>query len=556
LSILGVLCAYRFYDYRTTGFFVSDEYGYYFDAIHGAVYADRWFVGWTNILLFKALGITSVDAFSYLLPFYLFFWTAVTFIVFYKLLRLLDFNESTIALSLLSCFVLISFILLSLGFLTEPVGLCMAMLGVYSLARFLRSDSAAGLVGSSLLAGCFFGFAAGTREPYNAFLVAGGLIVVAIAFARRKKGIRTRRFGSRSVLSVSVLAFVIPSLFFLFVPTQAYSQQVVPISGDIFQSVTSNPLTSGGGAVTTTTRTITNTITVNGTVTTTTTVTTSASTVPFYRQFVLTNTLLIFLGGLVLGWGPICFTLGLLGFLILIQKTVRRRDAATSLMLFTSITALGSYFVVSFIYAPDPYYFSFQNYSTVIRFSDTALPAYFLLAPVVVSAIVKRRRYVAGFGLVVVLFLVAAMPVYQTYALSNLSITNGNPFSLGYRTPAAQVRDYINAHDGDGPFYIIGAPFGWSFTPGLQDLHSTYFYPQLAYVNFTQNRWTDFYICTGSDLASIDSQPQYAIELTKEAGGIPFNYTFTPQYHVVSDQIVIQGAGYWLIHVAVTWPAP
>jgi hypothetical protein len=555
LSVLGVLCAYRFYDFWTTGFFVSDEYGYYFDAIHGAVYADRWFVGWINIFLFKALGINNVDAFSYLLPFYLFFWTAVTFIIFYKLLRILEFNELTILLSLLSCFVLISFILLSMGFLTEPVGLCMAMLGIYSLAKFLKSGSAAGLVSHSLLAGCFFGFAAGTREPYNAFLVAGGLIVAAIAVARRKEEIRVRRFRTKAVLLVSVLTFVIPSLFFLFVPTQAYSQQVVPISGDIFQSVTSNPLTSGGGVVSTTTGTLTTTITVNGTVTTTTTVTTStlASTIPFYRQFVLTNTLLIFLGGLVLGWGPICFALGLIGFLILIQRAVRRRDATISLMLFTSITALGSYFVVSFIYAPDPYYFSFQNYSTVIRFSDTALPAYFLLAPVVISAIAKRRRYVAGLGVVVAIFLVAAVPVYQTYALSNLAITTGNPFSLDYRTPAAQVRDYVNANPGGAPFYIIGGPFGWSFTPGLQDLHSTYFYPQLSYADFTKNRWTDFYISTASDTNSIASQPQYAIDLIKQAGGIPFSYGFTPPYQVVSDQIVFQNSGDWFIHIQLVW---
>src|SRR5579859_8082336 len=81
LGALAVLCAYRFYDYWTTGFFVSDEYGYFYDAVHGAIYSDRWFFGWVNIIIFKAFGIASVDAYSYLLPFYLFFWTAITLIV-------------------------------------------------------------------------------------------------------------------------------------------------------------------------------------------------------------------------------------------------------------------------------------------------------------------------------------------------------------------------------------------------------------------------------------------------------------------------------------------
>jgi len=437
----------------------------------------------------------------------------------------------------------------------------MAMSGIYFLARFLRSKTASGLIAFPLLAGCFFGFAAGTREPYNAFLVGGGLVVSAVAFARRRESIPAGRFNFRIVLIFSVVAFVIPGMFFLFVPTHAYSQQVAPISGDIIHSIGSNPLTSGGGAsasTTTITRAFTNTFTSNGTVTTSTTLITSTSVsgVPFYRQFVLSNTVLIFLGGLILGWGPICFAFGLAGFAILIKMAARHRDMTTSLILLTSLTALGSYFVVSFVYALDPYYFSFQNYSTIIRFSDTALPAYFLLAPLAMRAIAKRRRFVAGVGVGTLIFLVAAVPVYQTYALSNLSIASGNPFSLDYRTPAAQVRDYINAHPEDAPFYVVGAPFGWSFTPGIQDLSSTRFYPQLPFLNFTQNRWTSFFICTGSDIGSINSQPQYVAELTKLAGGIPLNHTFTPPYHVVSDNIVIRGDGYWLAHVQVSWPTP
>src|ERR1022692_3897125 len=65
LTILAVLCAYRFYNYWTTGFYVSDEFGYYYDAVHGAIYSDRWFFGWVNIILFKALGVTGADAFSF-----------------------------------------------------------------------------------------------------------------------------------------------------------------------------------------------------------------------------------------------------------------------------------------------------------------------------------------------------------------------------------------------------------------------------------------------------------------------------------------------------------
>jgi len=559
LAALGVLCAYRFYDFWTTGFFVSDEYGYFFDAVHGAVYSDRWFVGWLNIVLFKALGITSVDAFSYLLPFYLFFWAAITLVVFYKLMKLLEFDEATTALSLLSSFILISFVLLSLGFLTEPVGLCMAMSAIYFLARFLKSRSAAALVGFPLMAGCFFGFAAGTREPYNAFLLAGGLIVLAIAVARRKDDIRTRRFGPQAVLTFSVVAFVVPALFFLLVPTQAYSQQVLPISGQIFQSVASNPLTTGVGTVSTTTITSTVTGAVNGTVTVTTTVKTTTSTVPFYREFVLTNTLLIFFGGLALGWGPICFALGLAGFLILMRRAARHRDVTAGFMLFTSLTALASYLIVSFIFAPDPNYFSFQNYSTVIRFSDTALPAYFIMAPMALAIISRRRKRMLGLAAITVLVLLLLVPVYETYAASNISYTASNPFQLGYRTDAVLLRGYFASLPANQTVDMIGFPYGWTFTPGVQDLRSVHVYwvapnPVLPFVtleDFTSLRWTNLYVFVTSPSLYAQDAP-FVLQLLNSTAASSSTNAPLP-FTVVSTHPVFQGPDFKLYQVQVEW---
>ncbi len=568
LATLAVLCAYRFYSFWTTGFFVSDEFGYFFDAAHGAVYSDRWFFGWVNIFIFKALGITSVDAFSYLLPFYMFFWTAITLVVFHKLLRLLCFDEVISSLSLLSSFILISFVLLSLGFLTEPVGLSMAMVGVYCLARFLKSKGPIGLVWFSLLAACFFGFAAGTREPYNAFLIAGALIVAAIAVARRKESFRARRLGTRTLLFVAVFAFVVPAMFFLFVPTQAYTQQVAPISSSLIQSVASNPLTSGGaGAVVTSTvtATVTGTVTVNGTVThtttTTTTVTTSTSPYPFYKRFVLTNALLIFIGGIALGWGPICFAIGLAGFLILLRRTVRGRDLTTSFMLFTSVTALGSYFVVSFIYAPDPTYFSFQNYSTLIRFSDTALPAYFLLAPVVMALIAKSRRRMAGLAAVVIIFALVAVPVYQTYAISNLGYTTVSPFGLDYRSPAVQVRNYVNGHQTGSPFDVLGVPYGWYFTPGIGGLPGVHVYsatpehtlsPALNYSAFLAQRWTEFYVYSSSNFIYEQSTSPYLLQFIPGAPVPPTTNQTTP-FKIIDSTVVIRNPDWLLTKVDLSW---
>ena len=234
-------------------------------------------------------------------------------------------------------------------------------------------------------------------------------------------------------------------MFFLFVPTQAYAQQVAPISGQLFQSIVSNHPTSGGAVTTITTTTVINHTTTP--ITSTGTAATSAA--PFYRQYIWTNTLLIFFGGIVLGWGPICFAIALGGFVMLLQRSLRGGDITARFMLFTSVVALGSYFVVSFIFAPDPYYFSFQNYSTVIRFSDTALPGYFIAAPFFLSIVSRNRKRIFALLSVVVIFLLIAVPVYQTYAASNVNYTGSqNPFGAGYRTDAALMRDYFASAGG------------------------------------------------------------------------------------------------------------
>jgi hypothetical protein len=556
LSVLAVLCAYRFYDYWTTGFFVSDEFGYFFDAIHGGIYSDRWFVGWVNIFLFRALGITNVDAYSYLLPFYLFFWTAITFIVFYKLLKLLEFNELTTALSLLSCFALISFILLSMGFLTEPVGLCMAMCAVYFLARYMKSDSVRGSLIFPLLSGCFFGFAAGTREPYNAFLIGGIVIIIMLGLAKRRDGLRTRRLPPKALIAVSILVFVLPSLFFLVVPTQAYTQQVAPISTQLFQSIVSNPPTSGGVVTTITTTTVVN----HTTTTITTTQTTAPPAVPFYRQYVATNTLLIFFGGILLGWGPICVAIALGGFLILLQRSIRGKDITARFMLLTSVFALGSYFIVSFIYAPDPYYFSFQDYSTVIRFSDTALPAYFMAAPLFLAVVSKSRKRMLGLAAVVMVFLLVAVPVYEVYASSNFNYTTQNPFELGYRTDAALLRNYFAANDSNQAVDLVGVPYGWTFTPGVQDLHSVQAYaigqnpltPEIAYSNFTAMKWSVFYLYVNEPASAFPTENQFLVPFfnSTAASDVSPPYPFA----LVSSQPVLHGSDFTLYKVQLDWP--
>jgi len=48
LTVFAVLCLYRVYDLWTTGFFVSDEYGYIQNAIQGSIYGNSAFDAQTS----------------------------------------------------------------------------------------------------------------------------------------------------------------------------------------------------------------------------------------------------------------------------------------------------------------------------------------------------------------------------------------------------------------------------------------------------------------------------------------------------------------------------
>jgi hypothetical protein len=574
--LMAGLCVYRFLNYRTTGFIVPDEYGYYYTALNGTIYGDRWFFGGVNIVLFRIFRITTPDSFSYFLPFYLFLWSGMIILVFYSMMKLLGFSKNTIALSLLSSLVLISFVLLSLGFLTESLGLCMAMLGIYCLLRFAKSGTTTGRLLWPLFASLFLGFAGGTREPYVALEI-GGILLIALTAIRPPAAIPGRRFGAKGLALFSILLFVIPSGFLLYANT-ATTSQVAPLATGLVQSIFSNPVNTV--TATTSITTITNTVTKNATETvvqngqTTTTIVKSLSTVtstatsvltnaPFYGRSLLLNMLAIFVGGLFLGWGPIAFAIGLVGFVILFRRSLRGDRTALGLLAI-SLFALGSYFVVSYIFSPIPTYLTAANYSTIIRFSDTALPAFFLTAPFFFSIISKSRRRIVGLLTVVLITLLLLVPVYQGYALSNLGYTSVSPFGLDYRSPAVQVRDYVSSHQGGAPFQIIGVPYGWFFTPGISQFTSVEVYspsqaytlgfaaPVLNYTAFVSNHWTEFYICYSADLSCGGSSSSYVAMFLPGTPGQTRNQT-TP-FKILNSTAVISNPDFQLIKVDLSWP--
>lgn len=546
-AVLGGLSAYRSYDYRLTGFFVADEFGYAYDAIHGYTYGNRWFFGEMNSAIFHAFNVTTVDKYSLLLPFYLIFWSCLTLYTFYLILRTLDYDRMTIALSLFSSLFLISFVLLSLGFLTEPVGLALALLGSLFLVRFAKrkSDSRISLL-YPLAASLSYVAATYTREPYSIFLIAG--VVAVVVGARNAKGGSEGRRGNRMFTVASTIAFVVPSAIFLQYPNSDLSGSIAIVIAD-FANLFSHP--SGIQSPSTV----------------------IANSPMIYSSLPsrLLNTSKIFAFGLVLGWGPLLIGLFLLSFLLMLRGAPKL-NRENRVVLILSLLALASYLIVSYIFSPDPTFLSFQNYSTIIRFSDTALPAYFLVAPLGVSIIAGKKNYWRTMVAVLILFLLLAVPAYETYASSNLTHAGGNPFSLDYRTSAAQIRDYVLAHQSDAPFNIVGIPPGWIFTPGVEDLHQVQvfapapipitlshvglFYerlliPYLSYNEFIRERWTTFYVFGANITGAYDQNPGYAIQFINPNAHL--NATYSQSFVIVSRQIIMQSPNTVFVKIQLLW---
>jgi hypothetical protein len=574
------LCLYRFLSYVITGFFVSDEYGYFYNAANGTIYGDRWFFGWLNVILFDVFNIKSPDSFAYFLPFYLFVWGGLTIFVFYRLLKLLDFKKATVAISVVCSFVLVSFVLLSVGFLTEGVGLCMAMLGTYFLVRFLKSGTVSGRVASLLLGALFLGFAGGTREPYVAMEI-GAIALVLFAAVRHPMRLSGSRYGPRSIAALSILVFLVPTGLMLYANT-ATTSTVAPIAASFVESLFTNPANSVATATVSVTNTgvftqnvtQTQTIVQNSTTSTVTVTTQSVETttsvvakpqttyVPFYGKSLLLNTAAIFVGGIILGWGPIAFPIALIGFVILTKSSVRRDPIRLALLILV-ISALGSDLIVSYIFAPIPNYLTFQNYSTIIRFSGTALPAFFLSAPFFLDVVAKNKKRVVGLFAIIAVALLILVPVYQVYAISNLGYTTVSPFGLDYRSPAVQVRDYVNTHQADAPFEIIGVPYGWYFTPGIDGLRSVYVYspssghtlsPTLNYTAFLAQHWTEFYVYSSTDFIYEEANSPYVLQFIP---GAPVQSTTstnqTTPFTIVNSTVVIRNPDWLLTEVYLSW---
>lgn len=526
LVIFAGLCAFRAYHMYVTSFIVSDEYRYVRAAIGGQLVdptvGQRFFFTAINAIIFYALRIQTLDQFVILLPFYLFFWGGLTLILFYKLMKLLEFHPRSIALALPSAFVLVSFSLLALGFLTESVSLSLATLGVYLLLWYAKSGRFSAKSHMSLLAASLsFAAASFTRETYYIFLLGGIFVVILVVISKRKE-LRFNSSQNLGLLVVPILVFSVPSTIFSVYPNDFVGNSVtplvraaIPISNIVdfifpkpgvqpsaTQSITeSSSIVPGssttGGLLNSTTPSISTSTSLSSTLGSS---TTTEPTSTGIQRSVLLETVRLFVIGLALGWGPVSLFLGVAGAVLLFRRTFLRHQPLHLMVALLCLLSFASYFVLAYLAVngmfsnSDP--LSFQYYSTIIRFTDSAVPAYFLGAPFMIAFISTKKRYLYPLLAAILIFGATAVQVYPTYASSNLGLPS-NPFSLDFRSGGAIVRDYVLAHRSEAPFYIVGFwPETWNLTIGTSQVGDgiAYFFPSMNRSEFISHHWTTFYV--------------------------------------------------------------
>jgi len=435
------------------------------------------------------------------------------------------------------------------------MALAMAMLGIFFLLKYEKHDHK--LRRSFLypfLAALSFGAAEASREPYTIFVI-GGIATIAIIQTRVRGELADEPRSKRVVyVFLPILLFAVPGIILLYYP-QNFANFAFPTGESYFQefanfisppshgittvSISTTVTTSSGGnssttsSITTTpsTASLTTTSNTSSSVTVSTGQTVSAQIGPQVRFI---DTVTLFLRGLVLGWSPLLFGVAMFGLLPMI-RLMMRKQTTISVPAF-SLLALGSFFFVSYYFSNQAVYLTSSTYSTIIRYSHSALPAYFLLAPLTFSLLARKGRYLLAVALILFVVTVGAVPLYETYATSNLGISS-NVFSLDYRAPGVAIRDYVLQHPNE--VFNIMAPLAnfWFFAPGSDNLPSVHFFTYLNQSDFVNRHWETFYVY-GYDLSLIKQQAPYLLPLMiGESGNSASSLSY---FHLVNRQIVFQ----------------
>lgn len=418
------------------------------------------------------------------MPFYFIFWISIGILSAYGTMKLL-YDNQTITKTLLLSLTLPVFLLFSVAMLSELPAFALSMLGIYLTVWFWKRGNTPIRYLVPFLVALLFVAADFTRANFIIFQLLG--FIPFLVSESKKTNIAQGLLAS--------LIFIGPAVFFMFFPYDVASAIIPTILIALFGS---HPIAMSSSITTITTAV------------TTASATTIGGSPPIGPQgsifpeapetFNPTNMIWVFVKGMAAGWNPVILLVIASSFFLLFYKMLRK-EKDSFLVFWPALLALGTFAGAAFVYSS---VISLQL-STALRYSYDALPAYFLLAPIVLSRIKKGKWY----GLIIAGLVVSGLlivPFYQGALQSGLGgsypYLSGNQsfLTLDYRTPYAQMRDYFHANPAS-QYIVVGEPkkgyfnmtYDWKFTPAVSDLNVV-FYPYLSESQLKANGVTSFYL--------------------------------------------------------------
>jgi hypothetical protein len=401
----------RFIYSSITGYILPDEAWYY----NNFILANHWpsFYREVFLVVYKIFFLGSGNMQSFLIrgTLYAALWGVGSVLIFYKMMRILDFPDLTAALLMFSLPLFPVYAIMLPTFLTETLGLFLVLFGIYFMVKYFKT----GQTLMALLSALFFVMAYKVREPYLLLLV-GNLIVVMLCEKRSWKAFIAY------ALPVAIIVPIPVSLGYPIVfgpPAYAYLVNFL-LS---LSSLPNGHLLTGS-------------------------VITLPQGLPGPHFSVLEGLLV----GLFFGFNPL-FTIFLFVSFGLVAYSLRRKNIGIgSVLLLNMVLAMAGYYVSVMVVVVTLVGALTTWASTVIRYSHTALPSLLGFA-----YLYKRIRPIRLFGMLFILVVLASVVAPQYTEIMQSSLQRIGPpinrLSLDYRAP--YYRLYLIARN-SGKTLVVG----------------------------------------------------------------------------------------------------
>lgn len=451
LGIQTALIAVRTLNLYLTGFTTPDEVNYVYDIFAGMPYGSRYFFNYQLMGFFKLFSISTLPGFLALFPFYLAFWSFAFIILAYKTLELITSNRAARNFTIFSIPFIVSYSIMSVGVFTEGPGLAMCMLGIYAWLRYAKGERKWYL---TAISGASFVAAGYSREPYVIFPLVGALAWIALAATGRAK-------------ASHVIIFVLIASLMLY-PSN------------------NSPLTSSVGAY-------------EG-------ITTTVATAPsasYGSAEVLGNSAFLFFLGAFLGWNPILFGVSVIAFILVVRQVLRRQ--LSPILLIIILLSLGTFYGSAIFFYNQVHFLLTQGLSLLIRLSNTAVPAYVLLAPSVYQRLSERKIKILA--VVLVILTAGAGGFYVSAVQTGL----GLPFYIldfGHQNSPLLARNYFLQNPVNESTLVV---LSWDWDGAqlyLNDIPGIKMYPTLNNVSETiKQNFTATMIANYTDSVFLSTRP-------------------------------------------------